>query len=105
MVAAGWGFDKGLKYNQHLMDGYYRCDNRLVQGLSNTTNDYIPSCYCNPNYEWGDYKQPKPVRHWGLTASVPYEGEWIDQAGLDEMRNCDGLVAIVDIWKSWQEKS
>lgn len=77
MVAAAWDYEKGQKYNQHLMNGYYTCNADLVRGLTNEKNWEVPSCYCNPNYEWTDYTMPKPERHWGLTASVPYEGEWI----------------------------
>jgi len=40
-----------------------------------------------------------------LTGSVVYEGDWIKQAELNEQRNCDGLVAIVDIYRNWVEKS
>ena len=105
MVAATWSYEKGQKYNQHLMNGEYRCDSSMVKGLANPEGNSVPSCYCNPNYEWTDYTMKKPARSWGLTASVPYEGQWIKQAELGEARNCDGLVAIVDIFRNWVEKS
>lgn len=105
MVAAAWKYDKGQKYNQHLMKGYYKCDSSMVRGLANPDLEYVPACYCNPNYEWENYTQKRPKRLWGLTNSVGYDGHWIQQATLGEQRHCDGLVAIVDIFRNWAEKS
>jgi len=60
MVAATWGWKKGERYNQHLMDGFYTCDTKMVEGLSNSGDYGVPSCYCNPNYEWSNYTMRKP---------------------------------------------
>ena len=96
MVAASKDLNKDMKYNHHLMNGYYTCDSSLTQGLpeSKVYIDY-DFCWCNPNFEWSLYSKGQPKRIWGITGNMAYQ-DWIKQAELGETRVCDGLVAIVD---------
>lgn len=99
MVAASKGFKKGNIYNHHLTDGYYNCDD-LVEGLSAVSGAQSSNysfCWCNPNFEWEKYT--KKPDYSSTSLYLPYE-YWTKQAELLETRNCNGLVTIVDMWKT-----
>ena len=100
VVAASDIYEKGAKNNQYLMDGYYDCNESLAKGINSKDTKGFTYCWCNPNYEWSDYKEKRPKRIWGNTGLLAYQG-WDKQAELGETRNCNGLVAIVDMWRNW----
>ena len=100
MVGASKGAFKGNKYNQHLMDGRFTCDESLVRGLPGSG---APKCWCNPNFEWDEFEGKRPKRVWGALGDLAYE-KWEKQAKLHETRHCDGIVAIVDMWHTWSHR-
>lgn len=58
------------------MDGRYNCDSSLVRGLPGSGD---PKCWCNPNFEWDDFKGKRPKRVWGALGDLAYE-KWDKQA-------------------------
>jgi hypothetical protein len=106
MVAASKGYKRGNVYNQHKIDGYYGCEDNLTEGLVAVKDALEPEenfCWCNPNFEWDKYQFGQPIFS-TYSSKLLYE-KWTKQAQLLETRNCDGLVAIVDmdkkLTKSW----
>jgi len=87
------------------MNGYYECNEGMVEGLplkDNNPANAVPFCWCNPNFEWDKYKY-KTV-YYPYRAKQAYDN-WSKQAQLGETRNCNGLVAIVDIWNVMYESN
>ena len=83
MVAASFGIGPGNKYNHKPMDGYFDCDSSLAKGLDkpwgidDIKNPTRVHCWCNPNYNWADYKySDKPALGF---IDAAYEG-WDRQA-------------------------
>jgi len=100
-VAVSKGFKADNKYNFLKYKGFYKCNSILSQGLP---GDEPTRCWCNPNYEWDKYVEPKPERTCcrGL-GNLPYEN-WAIKAKLDETRPCNGLVTFVNMSKTVTNK-